>query len=485
MHRRSEGVGAGARALVSGSHDPACSGLVADRIEAPEELTAAFAGLLGRAPPIRRGRRICLAASSCWRSWPQQERGRANIIAACPPYVAGAAPEPRALGARGARAASSIAWPTRPRTRRWCGPWSATRCWSRRRIRRWRSRERHIGTTVVSLDGTVARPDGVVSGGSGDDVGRRDGRAEARDCECSRETSSGSTEQYDRVHDDHTALRARLQREWERASTARGRRPTPASWLTSTAEKDLRANGRTRSRGPPHARPASAPRRPSSTPSWRTPPTPRAAPAPSSRGRSASLEHLRHDLAKAESPRDLVERTRRARRRPWSPSARCAWRRSANRSKRGKSSQERVLASIADFETRAPAPGRRPDRDRPRLRRDRQRRSCSHARPASAPSRRARVAHVELDSARALLEQVRFALGTREAELKTLREGAQHARRRRFAVPRWRCSASTSSANTCSPTCASASAASTCRASSATTTRAPCPTTSSAAASTS
>ncbi|MCE7889966.1 MAG: chromosome segregation protein SMC, partial [Sorangiineae bacterium PRO1] len=46
LHRRLEGVGAGARALLNGSH-AGVLGLVADRIEAPEELTAAFAGLLG------------------------------------------------------------------------------------------------------------------------------------------------------------------------------------------------------------------------------------------------------------------------------------------------------------------------------------------------------------------------------------------------------------------------------------------------------
>src|SRR5690606_25884872 len=46
LHRRLEGVGAGARALL-GKGDPSILGMVADRIEAPEELTAAFAGLLG------------------------------------------------------------------------------------------------------------------------------------------------------------------------------------------------------------------------------------------------------------------------------------------------------------------------------------------------------------------------------------------------------------------------------------------------------
>jgi chromosome segregation protein len=46
MHTRLEGVGAGAKALV-GTHDPCVLGLVADRVEAPRELTQALAGLLG------------------------------------------------------------------------------------------------------------------------------------------------------------------------------------------------------------------------------------------------------------------------------------------------------------------------------------------------------------------------------------------------------------------------------------------------------
>src|SRR5262249_36827811 len=45
LHARLEGVGAGVKSLL-GTKDPALLGLVADRIEAPAELTAAFAGLL-------------------------------------------------------------------------------------------------------------------------------------------------------------------------------------------------------------------------------------------------------------------------------------------------------------------------------------------------------------------------------------------------------------------------------------------------------
>lgn len=46
LHARLEGVGTGVKNLLR-TKDPALLGLVADRIEAPAELTAAFAGLLG------------------------------------------------------------------------------------------------------------------------------------------------------------------------------------------------------------------------------------------------------------------------------------------------------------------------------------------------------------------------------------------------------------------------------------------------------
>src|SRR5690606_14680689 len=88
LHRRLEGVGAGARALL-GKNDPTILGMVADRIEAPEELTAAFAGLLGErlqyvvVSDPERGVELLdeLRASG---------RGRGHVIPARPPHVAGA-----------------------------------------------------------------------------------------------------------------------------------------------------------------------------------------------------------------------------------------------------------------------------------------------------------------------------------------------------------------------------------------------------------
>src|SRR5690606_3602357 len=71
-----------------GKGDPAVLGLVADRIEAPEELTAAFAGLLGErlqyvvVTDTARGVELLDELRS-------SKRGRGHVIPARPPYVAG------------------------------------------------------------------------------------------------------------------------------------------------------------------------------------------------------------------------------------------------------------------------------------------------------------------------------------------------------------------------------------------------------------
>lgn len=87
MHARREGVGAGAKALVD-TKDATLRGLLADRVEAPAELTAALAGLLGShledvvVEDVGRGVELLsgLAAS---------RKGRATIVPRHPAYVAG------------------------------------------------------------------------------------------------------------------------------------------------------------------------------------------------------------------------------------------------------------------------------------------------------------------------------------------------------------------------------------------------------------
>jgi chromosome segregation protein len=87
LAERMEGLGAGVRHLLE-TRDPVLRGLVADRIEVPEELTAAFTALVG-------DRLQCVVVSDAQRGvellqeLAQSQRGRATIIAATPRRVAG------------------------------------------------------------------------------------------------------------------------------------------------------------------------------------------------------------------------------------------------------------------------------------------------------------------------------------------------------------------------------------------------------------
>jgi chromosome segregation protein len=87
MHSRREGVGAGAKALVD-TKDKTLAGLLADRIEAPAELTAALAGLLGThledviVDDVTRGVELLADLATA-------RKGRATIVPRNPPYVAG------------------------------------------------------------------------------------------------------------------------------------------------------------------------------------------------------------------------------------------------------------------------------------------------------------------------------------------------------------------------------------------------------------
>jgi len=87
MHERREGVGAGAKALVD-TRDASLVGLVADRVEAPADLTAALAGLLGShledvvVEDLGRGVELLTELAAA-------RKGRATIVQRHPPYVAG------------------------------------------------------------------------------------------------------------------------------------------------------------------------------------------------------------------------------------------------------------------------------------------------------------------------------------------------------------------------------------------------------------
>jgi chromosome segregation protein len=232
LHRRLEGVGAGTRALLSQA-DPAVLGMIADRIEAPAELTAAFAGLLGErlqyvvVSDTRRGLELLGELRDA-------ERGRAHIVPLRPSHVAGPSrgvEDPRALG----RLADRLQYAPEdaPLVRALIGDaWLVATASDALALV-----ERSAGVTAVALDGTVVRPDGVISGGSGDDVAsdmveqKREMRALAAEVERLDADQA-------RLVGDHNQLRARM----AELGTAldRARQDAHEGELAHvTAEKDL------------------------------------------------------------------------------------------------------------------------------------------------------------------------------------------------------------------------------------------------------
>jgi chromosome segregation protein len=237
LHRRLEGVGAGARALL-GKDDSRVLGLVADRIEVPEELTAAVAGLLGGLLQcvVVESREAGVALLEDLRA---SERGRAQVIAAHTPVASKqlrAVPaEPGVLGRLAERLVVSEA--DASLVRALVGDALLTETVKDAL----RVSETH-GMTAVALDGTVVRPDGVVSGGAGDEVA-------STMLEQKREMQRlvGEVARLDahatRLSTEHNALRARIA-ELDTAIERARQFAHEGELLHVTAEKDLaRAKG--------------------------------------------------------------------------------------------------------------------------------------------------------------------------------------------------------------------------------------------------
>ncbi len=205
LHRRLEGVGAGTRAIL-GKADPNVLGMVADRIEAPEELTLAFASLLGE-----RLQYIVVSELTdglhLLDELREKQRGRASVVAARPGYIAGGArafgDEPGVLGVL----ADQLRYDPKDEALVRAVVGDAILVTTSEHAVQFAAR--HPEFTAVALDGTVARPSGVVSGGGGDEV------ASAM-VEQKREMHSLTTEvarldaEYQKLFQSHNALRARI-----------------------------------------------------------------------------------------------------------------------------------------------------------------------------------------------------------------------------------------------------------------------------------
>ena len=169
MHARREGVGAGAKALVE-TKDATLIGLVADRIEAPADLSAALAGLLGSqlddvvVDDVARGVELLSELAT-------KKRGRATIVPRHPAFVAGrsAAPLPF-FGGNVQRLADGLRFAPDDEALVRTIVGDAIVADDVTTALALRSTLPALEDPIVTRDGTVFHADGRVSGGTGEEV---------------------------------------------------------------------------------------------------------------------------------------------------------------------------------------------------------------------------------------------------------------------------------------------------------------------------
>ena len=233
LHARLEGVGTGVKNLLK-TKDPALLGLVADRIEAPAELTQAFAGLLG-------DRIQCVVVSDVERGvallgdLAKGKNGRASVISASPRYVAGAAAPLRGEGIV-CRLIDRllVAVEDEALARSLVGDAVVVET----AAIALRLSAEGAAMALVALDGTVVHPGGVVSGGSGDAVaaGMIEHKREIREL---HELVARLGNEFTALLEAQQALRLRMTEVGAALERARNEAHQGELALV-TAEKDLR-----------------------------------------------------------------------------------------------------------------------------------------------------------------------------------------------------------------------------------------------------
>ncbi len=211
LHRRHEGVGAGARALLA-IGDRAILGLVADRLDAPEHLTAACAALLGSrlqdvvVADMERGLKLLGDLKA-------NQRGRARLVPSRPSFVAGLSRRaPSYPGVVGLLADLLQYQPVdEALVRSLVGDALVVEDTQAALA----AVSAGCSATVVTLDGTVVSADGTISGGTGDGVAAAmvEQRREMREL---RQEVDELSRRYALVQDAHHELRRRM----EEVSTA-------------------------------------------------------------------------------------------------------------------------------------------------------------------------------------------------------------------------------------------------------------------------
>jgi chromosome segregation protein len=234
IHARLEGVGAGVKNLLR-SKDAALLGLVADRIEAPADLTRAFAGLLGDglqyvvvSDPVRGMELLADLAT--------QNRGRATLVTARPRYVAGATRRgPEGEGVVGPMIDRLVYAPEdEALARTLVGDAVIVETAAAAA----RLAQAGAAVTLVTLDGTVIRPDGRISGGAGDAVaaGMIEQKREMREL---HEVVAVRSDEVSALLAEQQGLRARVHEVGAALDRARNEAHSSEIALV-TAEKDLR-----------------------------------------------------------------------------------------------------------------------------------------------------------------------------------------------------------------------------------------------------
>ena len=235
MQARLEGVGAGVKALIA-TKDDCIRGLVADRIEAPPELTPALAGLLGsrlQDVVVRDVEHAVTLLEEMARS----KKGRATITPMRPRYVAGAHASVPVGDGVVCRLVDELRFAAEDESLVHALVGDAVVVTDLDAARRVRENMHHA--PIVTLAGTVLFPDGRVAGGTGEDVaaGMLDSKRETREL-------GNEVERLEALVSErlglHQALRGAIAE--TQGALDRARHQAHADELaTVTAEKDLRA----------------------------------------------------------------------------------------------------------------------------------------------------------------------------------------------------------------------------------------------------
>jgi chromosome segregation protein len=233
IHARLEGVGAGTKALLK-SGDTSLRGLVADRVEAPANLTHAFAGFMGE-------RLQCIVSTDpekavvLLQNLASQKRGRATVIAARPRFVAGASASVTGPGIVG-RLVDRLVFD--PEDEALVHALVGDAVVVERAADAFAAQAAGVTVPLVAMDGTVVHPDGRVSGGQEDQVaaGMIEQKREMREL---HETVAKQSDLVTKLLESQQALRLRMTEVGAELERARNEAHQGELALL-TAEKDLK-----------------------------------------------------------------------------------------------------------------------------------------------------------------------------------------------------------------------------------------------------